>query len=71
MAKAAPQVRLSKAEILAHRDVQLRGECIPIAMSCGAKTVADMLLGADMIYAWVKSRQVPALPHAAEVARDA
>jgi hypothetical protein len=58
MAKTA-QPRLSKAEILAHRDMQLRGGCIPIAMQCGAKDVDDMLRGADKIYNWIKAQVLP------------
>lgn len=61
-------VRLTKAEIIQQRDMQVRGEAIVTAAQLThSQNIDDILRGADRIFAYLKEGKVPAEP-AIEVA---
>lgn len=56
------RIKPTRAEIVAARDMQLRGECITVAQAYARASVADMLRGAQQIYDWMKGGAAPEHP---------
>jgi len=59
MAKAKA-IKATRAEILAARDMQLRGECVATAGAYATtKSIDDVLRGAQKYYDWMKGGPAP------------
>lgn len=64
MAKRTQVVRLTRAEILEQRDMQVRGECLSSAAQLtGSRNIDDIIRSADRIFGYLKDGKVPAEPN--------